>query len=35
MAKVMEGEVGYIRFLLGFGFYAAVLGVIADAVSKA
>ena len=35
MAKVMEGDVGYIRFLLGFGFYAAVLWVIADAVSKA
>ena len=35
MAKVMEGEFGYIRFLLGFGFYAAVLGLMADAVSKA
>ena len=35
MAKVMEGEVGYIRFLLGFGFYSAVLGLMANAVSKA
>ena len=35
MAKVMEGEVGYIRFLFGFGFYAAVLGLMADAISKA
>ena len=35
MAEVMEGEVGYIRFLLGFCFYAAVLGLMADAVSKA
>ena len=35
MAKVMEGEVGYIRFLLGFNFYAAVLALMADAVSKA
>ena len=35
MAEVMEGNVGYIRFLLGFGFYAAVLGLMADAVSKA
>ena len=31
----MEGEVGYIRFLLGFSFYAAVLELMADAVSKA
>jgi hypothetical protein len=35
MAKAMDGEVGYIRFLLGFGFYAAALGLMADAVSKA
>ena len=35
MAKVMEGEVGYIPSLLGFGFYAAVLGLMANAVSKA